>query len=78
MNKFEQVSSDDHQMSLAGTFPRSDLQMGVTPCNVTYSMNHVIVPTHPPPTKGMTDICENITFLELLAVNIQFITISQK
>ena len=42
MNKFEQVSSDDHQMSVAGWYPRSQGQKSGVPYHVTYSMMRVM------------------------------------
>ena len=56
LNKFEQVSSDHHQMSLAGG-PRYDVQgrgrgtlpdmsWGI-PYHVTYPMIHLMLPTTP-------------------------------
>ena len=48
MNKFKQVSSDHHQMSLVGGTD-----------HVTYTMMHLMLPTHSP---EQTDACENITF----------------
>ena len=50
MNKFEQVCSHDHQMSVVGVGPRSDVQAkGVVPY-------HVMFPTYPPPPMW-TDTC---------------------
>ena len=58
MNKFEQVSSDDHQMSLAREsqvwcpgegVPTWPFPGGTPPCDL-------------PPPPGQTDACENITF----------------
>ena len=43
VNTFEQVSSDDNQMSVAGVTPGSDVQ-GV-PYHVTFPMMHVMSPT---------------------------------
>ena len=73
MNKFEQVSSDDHQLSLAGSgVPRSEVQ-GRSPglmsgggavssgegvsYHVTYPMMHLMLPL---PHCGLADACENI------------------
>ena len=74
MNKFEQVSSDHHQMSLAG---ESQLlcHIGVSglifrwvpylswgvPYHVTYPMLHLMLPT--PLRCEQTDTCESITFI---------------
>ena len=67
-NKFEQVSSDHHQMSLAGRSPQvsspewgtpPDL-LGEVPYHVTYPMIHLMLPT--PPPDRQTHTCENITF----------------
>ena len=56
MNKFEQVSSVDHQMSVAGKgrqVPRSDVKGKDVPY-----ISHVMYLT----THGQSDACENITF----------------
>ena len=58
VNKFEQVSSDDHQMSLAGG--GRVCRGGSTPYYVTYPMMHVMSST--PWTEWQTNACENITF----------------
>ena len=64
MNKLEQVSSDDHQMSVAGVsrYPRS--HVGGVPYNVTYSIMHVMLPISLPCEQ--TDARESITFPQLL------------
>ena len=75
VNKFEQVSSDDHQMSVAGVgplqwwapdvnsrgYPRSDVQGegGTLLCDLLHDACDVTAPNR------MTDTCENITFLQL-------------
>ena len=60
VNKFEQVSSDDHQMSVTGG-GSPGLMFGV-PYHVSYPMMHVIIP---PPTPMNIYACENIAFLQL-------------
>ena len=70
MNKFEQVSSDDHQMSLAGGRaggPRSDF-WGYEPCTVRSNASWVMVTWGPHvdrQTGWQTDVYENITVLQL-------------
>ena len=68
VNKFEQVSSDEHQMSSAGEMgvvPRSDvLGEGVSaqvwcPGEGVPYLSHVI---YLAPLRGQTDTCENLTF----------------
>ena len=59
MNKFEQVSSDHHQMSLLG-----DKSPGVNggvplPCDLSHDAFDVTYPYE------QTDACENITFSQL-------------
>ena len=54
VNRFEQVSSDDKQMSVAGGVQglMSSAAWGVgpqVPCHVTYPMMHVRLPTNPRP-----------------------------
>ena len=66
MNKFEQVSSDHHQMSLGrGRGTPSDLTQGrgSLPCNLSDRVDNIKC--------GQTDACENITFplLRLCEVN---------
>ena len=56
VNKFEQFSSDDHQMSLAGG--------GGAPYRVTISSFHDACDVTYP--SGQTHACENITFPQLL------------
>ena len=58
VNKFEQVSSDDQQMSLAGWV--GYVGGGSTPYYVTYPMMHVMSST--PWTEWQTNAGENITF----------------
>ena len=69
VNKFEQVSSDDHQMSVAGEDGgRSPRMMwgGVTlPCDLPHDAYDV--PTTPS-LNGMTDACEDIIFQLCLRV----------
>ena len=67
MNKFEQVSSDHHQMSLLG-----DKSPGVNggvplPCDLSHDAFDVTYPYE------QTDACENITFSQLYlgAVNME-------
>ena len=62
VNKFEQVSSDDHQMSVAegrgypgsyvgGGYPGSDVQIGgFLPCDLSHDARDVAYPLN-----GMTD-----------------------
>ena len=74
VNKFKQVSCNDHQMSVAGVWSqantfeqvvRFDMQ-GVgypgdtLPCDLTHDIGDVHLPM-----EKLTDICENITFLQL-------------
>ena len=61
MNKFEQVSSVDHQMSVAGEVGPQVWCQGVG-LQVTYPMMHVMYLS----PCGQADTCENITFLQLL------------
>ena len=69
MNKFEQVSSDGHQISLAGG-SRFDVQWGM----VLYSEVQCIMgnghmgSTANGQTDTQTDTCENITFLQLCKI----------
>ena len=52
MNKFEQGSSDDHQISVAG----ERVCPGGYPYHVNYPMMHMmLLPTAPPPPNRMTD-----------------------
>ena len=70
VNKFEQVSSDDHQMSLAGG---NGLEgwwvcpgVGVgypLPCDLSHDVCDVIFPV-----SGQTHAYENITFSQLMRV----------
>ena len=60
VNKFEQVSSDDHQMPVAGG-ESPGLMFGI-PYHVSYPMMHVIIS---PPPHEQTYACENIAFLHL-------------
>ena len=53
VNKFEQVSSDDHDISLAGVLRTSG---GDTPYHVTYPMMHMMLPTPPRQTATREDI----------------------
>ena len=67
VNKFEQVSSDYHQMSLARGWvcPGVGISPGVPlPCNLSYDACDVTYPYLP--TEWQTDTCENITFQQLL------------
>ena len=73
MSKFEEVSSDQHQMSLARGFPgltsrgAGEVVCYLTfsgdgvPYHVTYPMMHLMILAQPPPCK-QTDACESITF----------------
>ena len=71
MNKFEQVSSDDHQMSVAGG--RAGRFSGLMskgagaggPCTVRSNASWVMVTGELPRTECWTDMTENITFLQL-------------
>ena len=65
VNKFEKISSDDHQMSVAGE--GVGLQVEGVPYHVSYPMMHVMyLPLSLSPwTEWPTDICENITFPQL-------------
>ena len=60
MNKLEQVSTDDHQMSLAGwvgEYFQRDWVSRVYPYHATYPMMHVMLPTNtPPPVDGYTPV----------------------
>ena len=61
MNKFEQVSSDDHQMSVAGGRYTGLMSGGggTLPCDLSHdAFDH----TYP---REQTDACENITFPQL-------------
>ena len=61
MNKFEQVSSDDHQMSVAGgryTGPMSG-GGGTLPCDLSHDAFDLTYP------REQADACENITFSQL-------------
>ena len=72
MNKFEQVSSNQHQMSLA-----EGIQVwcpGRVPYHVTYPMMHLMSPN----TCQQTDSCENITFQQLLLQAVITICIVEK
>ena len=67
MNKFEQVSSDGHQMSGRGC-PHVPCVEGVglgVPCTLRFNPSWVMVTWGPPPLNRMTDTCENITFPKL-------------
>ena len=62
MNKFEQVSSDHHQMSLAGVpmsdgwpYPTWHFLRGTPPCDLSHDALDVISPTC-----KQTDACEHI------------------
>ena len=65
VNKFKQVSSDDHQMSVAGEeggrSPGLMSRGRGVPYHVTCPMMHVMYL----PPREKTDTCENITFLQL-------------
>ena len=58
MNKFEQVSSDDHQISVAGggwvgtQVSGPGMGWGEVPCHVTYPMMYLILTTPPPSHPG--------------------------
>ena len=82
MKNFEQVSGDDHQVSLAeGGYVQMGgegvrcVQVGISrgvggyplTCNLSHDAYtyDVTYPTPPSPC-GQTDICENITFPQLL------------
>ena len=68
VNKFEQVSSNDYQMSVAmggyprGGYPKSHVLGRDVHYHMSYPMMHVMLP----PLCGQTDICKNITFPQLV------------
>ena len=66
VNKFEEVCSDDHQMSVAGGEGGIQVPcLGGTPYHVTYPMIHVMLPTCP--SRGQNDGQTPVkTFLYLL------------
>ena len=78
MTKFEQVSTDDHQMSLAAGIGYGQVErvgyVGGIPYHVTYPMMDGMLPT-PPPWTDKVIFNENITFPQLLlrAVDIAFL-----
>ena len=61
INKFEQVSSDLHQMSLAGGRGRSPGMMSMGEgvlYHITYPTMHLMLPT--PSPRGQTDACKTL------------------
>ena len=71
MNKFVQVSSDDHQMLLAGGRSLGLMSGGIL-YHVTYLMVYLLLPYPHPHPPGQNDwrrgACENITFPYFLIV----------